>query len=133
MQIKISTILSMFAILTLIFNTSWAQVDTTPKKRLYSPATITGFIGGESHDGYVIHARKGQVLTVRISWKLEGDNIASFTVSESPNFYTSQPVKFGEIFNVGKRWMGKIPKTGAYYIWVVAHPIAHYTLRVRVR
>ena len=60
-------------------------------KKLRTPATVKGFIGGESHDSYAIHARKGQVLTVRISWQPEhdkdmGDNHAEFFVSDSPVF-----------------------------------------------
>src|SRR5947209_5742933 len=39
--------------------------ETTPLIRLRSVASVRGFIGGESHDSYVIHARKGSVLTVR--------------------------------------------------------------------
>src|SRR5260221_13835183 len=48
-----------------------AQEDPPPReyfKRLHSPATARGVIGGESHDSYVIHARKGQTMSVRISW-----------------------------------------------------------------
>ena len=91
-----------------------------------------GFIGGESHDGYVVGARQGQVLTVRLSWRREGDNRASLAVSESPDFYTGEPVEFGTEYNNGKRWVGRIPRTGDYYIYVVAHPSAHYTLYVSI-
>ena len=99
---------------------------------LRSPATVKGFIGGESHDSYVIRVRKGQVMTVQVSWKREGDNHASFTVSESPNFFTGEPSKFGKESDDGMRWMGKSPKTSEYYIYVVAHPTAQYILKVKV-
>ena len=108
-----------------------AQVDRTPKKRLTSPATVNGYIGGEAHDSYVIRAQKGRTLTVNISWRRSGKNRAEFSVSRSANFYTSSPVNFGAESNGGKRWRGKIRKTGNYYIYVVAHPTAKYTLRVR--
>src|SRR5215468_8697971 len=60
-------------------------------KRLRTPATVKGLIGGESHNSYVIHAREGQVMTVQISWRPAhdqalGDNRAEFFVSESPDF-----------------------------------------------
>ena len=72
-------------------------------------------------------------MTVQISWRHErtelGDNHAEFYVSDNGEGY----VKFGEEINGGKRWRGKIPKTGDYYIYVMAHPIADYTLRVTIR
>jgi hypothetical protein len=106
--------------------------ETTPLIRLRSVASVRGFIGGESHDSYVVHARKGSVLTVRLSWRREGDNRASLTVSESPNF-SGEPVKFGNDSNNDRKWVGRIPKSGDYHIEVVAHPSAHYTLHVSVR
>lgn len=110
-----------------------AQVETSPPRRLRRPTPVRGFIGGESHDSYVIRARKGRTLTVRLSWQREGDNRASFTVSESPDFYTGEPVKFGSEYDNGRRWVGRIPRSGDYYIDVVAHPSAQYTLEVSVR
>lgn len=112
---------------------SAARVDTSVPRRLRSPASVRGFIGGESHDGYVVRARKGQALTVRLSWLREGDNRASLSVSESPDFYSAEPAKFGTEYDGGRRWAGRIPKTGDYYIYVVAHPSAQYTLKVSAR
>ena len=112
---------------------SRAQDDTTPKKRLRSPATTRGFIGGESHDSYVIRTRKGQTMTVRISWRREGDNKADFTFSESPSFFGAEQVSFGSLSPDSRRWTGRIPKSRDYYIYVVAHPTAHYTLRVNLK
>ena len=107
------------------------QVDTP--KRLRSPANINGTIGGESHDSYVIRARKGQTMTVRISWRQEGDNRVDFSVSRAKSFFDSTPLKFGKESNNGKTWTGKIPTTRDYYIYVTAHPIADYKLRVTVK
>jgi len=123
------------ATLLLAANTAWGQGRI---QRLRSPATVRGFIGGESHDSYVIRARQGQIMTVQISWRHAhdnelGDNRAEFFVSELPNFDGDGQVKFGKESDKGKRWSGKIPKTGNYYIYVNAHPTAHYTLRVTVR
>ncbi|HXG95022.1 MAG TPA: hypothetical protein VNN73_21965 [Blastocatellia bacterium] len=117
--------------------TTEARLGQTISKRLRSPATVRGFIGGESHDSYVIRARKGQIMTVQISWRREhdtdlGGNHAEFFISQSPGL-DSGPVDFGKDSNNGKRWSGKIPLTGDYYISVTAHPTAHYTLRVTVR
>lgn len=110
-----------------------AQDDTTPKKRLRNPAITRSIIGGESHDSYVIRARKGQTMTVRISWRREGDNNADFTVSESASFFGAEQVGFGTLSSDSKRWTGRIPKTRDYYVYVVAHPTAHYTLRVNLK
>ena len=94
---------------------------------------MRGFIGGESHDGYVVHARKGQILTVRLSWRREGENRASLAVSQSPDFYSGELAKFGAESDDGQRWAGRVPRTGDYYVYVVAHPSARYTLKVSVR
>jgi hypothetical protein len=110
-----------------------AQDDTIPKKRLRSPATVRSTIGGESHDSYVIKARRGQRMTVSISWRKEGDNEASFTVNRSSNFFSAEAVGFGKGSNHGRQWSGKIPETGNYYIYVTAHPVANYLLRVRLK
>jgi hypothetical protein len=110
-----------------------AHVEASSPRRLRSPTPVRGFIGGESHDGYVVRARKGSVLTVRLSWRREGDNRTSFSVSESPDFYSGEPVKFGAEYDDGQRWAGRVTKTGDYYVYVVAHPSAHYTLHVSVR
>ncbi len=136
MQIKLKRapwLLIALALLLLPTNATYAQDDKTPKKRLRSPATVKGFIGGESHDSYVIRARKGQTMTVQISWRRKDDNRAEFTVSESSNFFTGGQVTFGKSSDNDKRWSGKIPKTGSYYLYVVAHPTARYTLSVTVK
>lgn len=135
MRIKLKRpfwLLVALAFLLLTTSVAWAQSDTTPKKRLRSPATAKGFIGGESHDSYVIRERKGQTMTVQISWRRKDDNRAEFTVSESSNFFNGAQVAFGKVSEKGKRWRGKVPKTGSYYIYVVAHPTARYTLSVTV-
>ncbi len=127
--------LTCFALSILLFATqiTSAQYDTTIKKRLKSPATVTGIIGGESHNSYVIRARKGQTMTVQITWKREADNRAEFTISYSSSFFTAESVKFGKESNKGKTWRGKIPTTANYYIYVVANPSAKYVLKVNLK
>ncbi len=85
----------------------------------------------------MIRARKGQILTVKISWRRkhnneDGDNHAEFFVGELPNFDGDGRVKYGKESNKGKRWSDRIPKTGNYYIYVNAHPTARHTLTVTV-
>jgi hypothetical protein len=136
MRLKTKTILFLMIIVVVLSATSpvSAQRDTVRKKRLYPPAaTVKGFIGGESHDSYVIRAQRGKTMTIKISWIKEADNNADFTVSRGANFFNAQPVNFGRESNGGKTWSGKIPATRDYYIYVVAHPTANYTLRVTVR
>jgi hypothetical protein len=123
-----------FALATFLFgaaDTAGAQDHT---RRLHSPAVASGLIGGESHDSYVIRVRKDQRMTVQISWRHEhdpetGENRAEFFVGELPNFNGDGEVKFGRTSDNGQRWSGKIPRTGDYYIYVMAHPSAHYTLK----
>jgi hypothetical protein len=125
-----------FAIIStplILKGTTLAQEDTTPKKKLRSPAVVKGNIGGESHDSYVIHAKKGNLMIVDISWVPDGENTASFSMSESPNFFSSGPIGFGRESENGKRWTGRIPRTRNYYIYVVGRPIADYRLKVTVR
>ena len=131
----IKAVIVFFVSAILLFSASeaLAQTDSTPKKRLISPATVQGDIGGEAHDSYVIRARKGQTMTVRISWRPKDDNRAEFSVSRSANFFSGQVVKFGKESDNGRRWRGIIPKTGNYYIYVVANPMARYTLKVTVK
>lgn len=121
------------ATVTLAADLSSAQPRPTPPKRLRSPATVRGFIGGESHDAYVIRAAKGKTLTVQLSWRQEGGNRAEFSVSDMSGFFEAEPVDFGVRSDNEKRWTGKIPKTGNYYIYVVAHPDARYVLKVRLK
>jgi len=125
--------LAAIAILGVAAHSTYAQEDNVPKQRLRSPAVVRGAIGGEAHASYVIRARKGQLLTVRISWRREGDNSASFSVTKSASFFGGESIKFGKESDDGKKFVGRVPSTGNYYIYVTAHPLAHYTLRVTVR
>lgn len=110
---------------------SVAAGQAAPKaKRLHAPATVRGLIGGESHDAYVIRVPKGRSLTIEISWRSEDNNTASFGVGTSADF---EPVTFGKESADGKKWIGKVPRTGDYFIEVVAHPSAHYVLKVRIK
>ena len=121
-------ILAATLLLTTIF--ARAQEDTIPKKRLQTPATVAGFVGGESHDSYAIHVTQGPSLSIQISWQSTDGKRAEFTVSESPGFFAGAPVAFGSASDQGRPWRGIVPRTGDCFVYVVAHPTAHYTLRM---
>src|SRR5262245_16306840 len=106
-----------------------AQTESKPK-RVHAPATLRRLVGGEANDTYVVRVRKGQRLTVQISWRKEDDNTASFGVGSSPAL---EPVSFGKEYDEGRKWVGTVPKTGDYFIEVVAHPSAHYVLKISVK
>lgn len=72
-------------------------------------------------------------MTVQLSWRDEDGNRAEFSVYDQSGLVEGEPVTFGKRSEDNKRWTGKIPKTANYYIHVVAHPSARYTLKVTVR
>lgn len=126
--------LSIFAATILFVNAASAQTptDTVKKIRLKNPATVKGEIGGESHDSYVIRVRKNQTLKVQIDWKEKGDRVAQFVISRSADFFEGDVIRGIMTYNE-KNWYSKIRKTGDYYIYVTAHPVANYTLKVSVK
>ena len=140
LNMKISTFARIIAILIsimLLQSPSFAQTDMTPKKHLVGARLVRGTIGGESHDSYVIHLRKGQTLRLELFWKLEKlngqQNSASFTLSESANFFQSEPLNFGTLSSGGRVWVGKAPKTTDYHIYILGYPVADYALKVQVK
>ena len=102
----------------LLPSVSAGQSEPKPK-RLQAPATIHGLVGGESHNAYVVRVRKGHTLKIEISWRTEDGNTASFGVGSSPDF---EPVQFGQESQEGRKWIGKVPKTGDYFIEVDGPP-----------
>lgn len=119
-------------VLLLTIGGAQAQTDTVEKIRLKSGATVKGEIGGESHASYVIRVRKGQTLKVQIDWKEKGDYTAHFVVSRSADFFAGDVIRGISTYNE-KNWYSKINKTGDYYIYITAHPVANYTLKVSVK
>lgn len=130
---KICLIFFAVTILFLTTSSTLAQTDSVKKKRLSKSAAVEGFVGGESHDSYVIRVRKNQTLKVQISWQGRGDHRAHFVVSKSADFYAGDLVEGGRETYDGKNWTGKVPVAGDYYIYVTAHPDAQYRLKVSVR
>lgn len=125
--------LAAITVITIAAGAASAQEDATPKKRLNGPVTVSGEVGGEAHDSYVIRVRKGQRMTVQITWTKEDNNKAEFTVSRSANFYGAEMVRFGQTTYLEDKWTARIPSTGDLYIYVVAHPSAKYKLRISYR
>jgi hypothetical protein len=122
----LAVIISIIALLPIV-----AAGQAAPKpKRLRAPVTIRGLVGGESHEAYVVRVSKGRSLTIEISWRSEDNNTASFGVGTNADF---EPVTFGQESADGKKWVGKVPRTGDYFIEVVAHPRAHYVLKVTIK
>jgi len=117
------------SIVALLPTVSARQTEPKPK-RLHAPATVRGLTGGEGHEAYVIRVPKGRLLTVEISWRSEDNNTASFGVGTNAEF---EPVTFGKESADGKKWSGRVPRTGDYFIEVVAHPRAHYALKVTIK
>ena len=129
MRLRLIDWLGLALVLGVLTTSVLAQPQPKPK-RVHAPATIRGLVGGEANDTYVVHVRQGRRLTVEISWKKEDNNTAHFGMGANKDL---EPVSFGKESNGGRKWTGKVPKTGDYFIEVVAHPSAHYTLKVRAR
>lgn len=132
MKLSRSALIYFFAAIAFISisgRTALGQPQIKPK-RLHAPTTVRGLVGGESNDTYVFRVRKGRQLTIQISWTKEDDNNASFGVSDK---LTLEPVSFGKESNGGRKWTGRVPRTGDYYVEVVAHPSAHYVLKISVK
>ena len=130
---KIRLIFFAVTFLFLTTGAAQAQTDSVKKKRLPNPAAVKGFVGGEAHDSHVIRVRKNQTLRVQISWQGKSDRTAQFVVSKSADFFSGDVVEGGKETYSGKNWMGKLPATGDYYIYITAHPTADYVLKVSVR
>ena len=132
MRRKFSRLLTLVMIISIAaLLPSVAAGQTAPKaKRLHAPATVRDLVGGESHNAYVVRVPKGRTLTVEISWRSEDNNKASFGVGTNADF---EPVTFGQESADGKKWVGKVPRTGDYFIEVVAHPRADYVLKVSIK
>ncbi|HWP54168.1 MAG TPA: hypothetical protein VN476_08510 [Pyrinomonadaceae bacterium] len=126
---RLLTLVMIISIVALLPTVSAGQTEPKPK-RLHAPATVRGLTGGEGHEAYVIRVPKGRSLTIEISWRSEDNNTASFGVGTNADF---EPVTFGQESADGKKWSGKVPRTGDYFIEVVAHPRAHYVLKVTIK
>lgn len=117
--------------------TTNGAAEETPAET-YLPMRTTaeaeGTIGGESHDSYAFFAVRGQRLTVRISWDKHEefeDNNAGCSISYGGETFTDDS---GVFQTTGAErestTTGKVPRTGDYHLFVVAHPVADYRLRV---
>jgi hypothetical protein len=96
----------------------FAQQDTTPKERLFSPAHKRANLDGDSHDSYVIRVCHGQQLSLRIKDDHDPRNSISYVVSRSPDFFRKE----SSLVNVGKDGTADLDKTGNYYVYVFVEP-----------
>jgi len=100
-------------------------------KYLHSPASETGFIGGEAHAYYSILARRGQKVRIRLRSLRPGEtNGAQFSISFGKSLRGSKSIDFGKISADGKTLTGRIPKTGRYFLDITAYPDTHYRLSI---
>ena len=129
MRLTVIHSLRLMLLLAVLATSVFAQ-PRTKAKRVQDPTTIRGLVGGEANDTYVLHVRQGRQITVEISWKKEDDNTASFSVTDSRDGGT---ISFGKESDGGRKWVGRVPKTGDYFIEVVAHPSAHYVLKIKLK
>ncbi len=131
-QYQIYSIFSFYGTIPDDFKPTNENADSVKKIRLKNPASVKGEIGGESHNSYVIRVRKNQTLKVQIAWEEKGERIAQFFVSPSNDFFEGKSIRGISTYNE-KNWYSKIMKTGDYYIYVTAHPVANYTLKVSIK
>ena len=128
---QIIQLLSCFAVILVSAHLAQAQMEQEAMGVCFpdgkNTAVVRGFIGGESHDSWVLHLKAGRKVTIRIT---SAGNRASFSVSASE---FGEAVSFGQESDGGRTWTGTIPQTGVYFISVVAHPSARYSLRVTKR
>lgn len=98
---------------------------------LHVPATVHGFVGGESHDTYALAVRPGEGFSIRLEWKREASARAEFELADSADFPAHQFEPGGKWSDGGATWTGASKDGHKVYVHVVAHPSAHYTLEVR--
>jgi hypothetical protein len=135
MKLAFKKMILVFAVLSAMFfavDQAAAQREERPT-RLRSGVAVKGFIGGESHNSYVIRARRGQTMTVVITRRVKSGGNFNLTVSRGG--FDAEPVKFGQETSgrTQLRWTGRIPASGNYYFYTTAFPDARYTLKVTLR
>lgn len=119
--------------ISLIFASAMASGAQAPEK-VRVPSIVHGGVGGESHQSYVFEAKCGDVIRVKLSWKHKHDkefgrvNLAQFSLSRSDVF--ADDLGFGQYSADERTWTGTMPKEGSYYIYVIAYPIADFTLKL---
>lgn len=129
---KLILISGALAVMLFAVHSASAQPEDRPT-RLRSGMAVKGFIGGESHNSYVIRARRGQTMTVVITRRVKKGGNFNLTVSRGG--FDSEGVRFGRETSsrTQVRWTGRIPRTGNYYFYTTAYPDARYTIRVTLR
>jgi hypothetical protein len=101
------------------------------QRELAVPGSARGYVGGESHDRYRIAVSKGDRLEIRLTWRRSSGNRAEASVSKSPDLGSAESLQGGQWSRDGRTWRGTIDEEGVIYLFVVAHPSASYTVRIR--
>jgi len=99
-------------------------------RALQVPSSVRGFVGGESHDAYRFHGARGEHVGIRLASLRASAEGAEMIVSDSPTFGDAEPALGGTLSEDGAAWDGTLRRSGWLYIYVVAHPSAHYRLTI---
>jgi hypothetical protein len=91
-------------------------------KRGASSATIQGTVTRALSETYLVGARAGQVMTL----KLTGPN-------KSVTFLVSSPTTISLIADNARSWTGTLPETGDYIVIVRADARASYSITISIK
>jgi len=91
---------------------------------------VKGEVSGEQHDTYAIELESGRTIRITVSSKKGKVN---FSVCDSDEYSTAEPVTFGKRSADSESWEGVIPVAKIYYIYVTAYPEAKYTLLLQAK
>jgi putative chitinase len=86
---------------------------------------VKGNVGGESHEVFITHFQKGSKVRLEMD---AGESGAGFSVAN----HAFESIDFGDSSNEGQIWTATIPKSGPFYIDVVAFPGGDYELKITV-
>jgi len=101
-----------------------ARISSETMRRVRPPVVIVDTIGGDSHNIYAVRLRKGQRLRLKIrNLTGNGSHVYFDTV------WAITDKRFGKDISETE-WSGVAPKTGDYWIRVVAYPTARYRLKL---
>lgn len=122
---RINLSVSLLILSFLLFGFSYAKAQDVRDIHFASDkktVTVKGTVGGEYHDSHRVHFTEGTIAIINLT---ATGGRAEFIISEEE---FGEPVSFGKETNNGRTWVGRVPRTGDYFISVVAHPIAKYKL-----
>lgn len=119
----ISSIILFFVLFVSSVGAQEAGISSERITRIHPPTVIVDTIGGDNHNVYVVRLRKGQRLRLKIVNQTKGAHVYFDTI------WAITDKRFGKDLSESS-WSGVAPKTGDYWIRVVAYPVATYKLKV---